>query len=68
MVGDRPWAPKRGESPNGEPGSRLTKGVGEVICLAPSMHERPERDVYVASVWHIHATLLKSHVLGNRAQ
>jgi len=32
------------------------------------MRERPERDVYVASAWHRHATFRKSHVPGNRAQ
>jgi hypothetical protein len=32
------------------------------------MRERPERDVYVASAWHRHATLPKSRNSGNRAQ
>jgi len=32
------------------------------------MREPPERDVYVASAWHRHATLRKIHVLENRAQ
>jgi hypothetical protein len=46
-----------------ELGTRMSpEPAGWRICLASSMRGRPERDVYVASAWHRHARLLKSHV------